>query len=216
MTQTAFQQKTSMLAVTNLSVSRGEHLLIDGLSFRLAPGDTLWVAGSNGIGKTSLLKCIAGLLRPEGGTISWNGLDIYKSSPTDTGYQGHQDSHKPNLTAIENLQFWQTVYKSSLKTDDVLEKVGLSAQMGLRAKNLSAGQSRRLSLARLLMRKASLWVLDEPAAAMDVRGRKIIRTLVADHVENGGCVLIASHTAPEKIGANTRVLTLNGGEDVQV
>jgi len=204
------------LIIKDLSVSRGDRLLIDGLSFSLAPGDTLWATGSNGIGKTSLLKCIAGLLRPERGSVSWNGVNIYNSSSSDTGYQGHQDGHKSNLSAGENLQFWKTVYNSSLNSQDVLEKVGLSAQTSLRAKNLSAGQSRRLSLARLLMRQARLWVLDEPAAAMDIKGRSVIRTLVAQHVAAGGCALIASHTPPEKIGDNTRVLTLNGGEDVQV
>ena len=202
-----------MLAVTNLSVSRGERLLIEDLSFSLEPGDTLWVTGSNGIGKTTLLKCISGLLRPETGSICWHGTDIYIYPHSGTGYQGHHDGHKPNLTALENLQFWQSIYSSPVPAQEILEKVGLSAQMDLRAKSLSAGQSRRLSLARLLMKRASLWVLDEPAAALDIKGQKIIQTLVADHVANGGCAVIASHTAPEKIGEHTRVLTLNGAAD---
>ena len=200
------------LEVKNLSVSRGERLLIDSLSFTLEAGDTLWVAGSNGIGKTSLLKCIAGLLRPELGTVSWCDADIYKHPCPTNGYQGHNDGHKPNLTALENLQFWKSVFASPLDPSVILAKTGLSEQAHLRAKGLSAGQSRRLSLARLLMKRASLWILDEPAAAMDVNGRKMIHTLMAQHVATGGCAIIASHTPPEKIGDNTRVLTLNGQE----
>jgi len=206
-------KNSSILEVINLAVSRGDNLLIEDLSFTLKPGDTVWVAGSNGIGKTSLLKCIAGLLRPERGQVVWSGQDVHKQISSDAGYQGHHDGHKPNLTAFENLRFWQTAFVSPIAPEQALEKAGLSAQASLRAKVLSAGQSRRLSLARLLIKQASLWILDEPAAAMDKKGRQIIHTLVAEHVAVGGCALIASHTAPEKIGNNTRVLTLNGALD---
>jgi len=200
----------NMLEVNKLAVSRGDNLLIEDLSFSMAKGDTVWVAGSNGIGKTSLLKCIAGLLRPESGQVIWDGSDVHKYISSETGYQGHEDGHKPNLTALENLQFWQSVFAAPISPKRALEKAGLTAQSGLRAKALSAGQSRRLSLARLLIKQASLWILDEPAAALDVKGRQIIHALVAEHVAIGGCALIASHTPPEKIGDNTRVLTLNG------
>lgn len=201
---------SGQLVVTDLAVSRGDNLLIDGLTFTLEPGDTIWVAGSNGIGKTSLLKCIAGLLRPERGQVFWDGQDIHKQISSDTGYQGHHDGHKLNLTVLENLRFWQSVFASPVSPKHALEKVGLTAQAGLRAKGLSAGQSRRLSLARLLIKQASLWILDEPAAVMDVKGRQVIHDLVEQHVISGGCALIASHTPPQKIGKNTRVLTLNG------
>lgn len=206
----AMSKKSNILEVKDLTISRGNNLLIENLSFSMQEGDTVWVAGSNGIGKTSLLKCIAGLLRPESGQVIWDGQDIHKYISSKTGYQGHNDSHQPNLTALENLQFWQSAFLSPISPEQVLEKVGLSAQAGLRAKGLSAGQSRRLSLARLLIKQANLWVMDEPAAAMDAKGRQVILTLVAEHVASGGCALIASHTAPEKVGNNTRVLTLNG------
>lgn len=198
-----------ILQVSNLTVMRGDNVLIDGLTFRLEPGDTLWVAGSNGIGKTTLLKCIAGLLCPENGYITWCGQDIHKHPHTDTAYQGHHDGHKANLTVLENLQFWQSVFGSFITPQECLQKVGLSDCADLRAKGLSAGQSRRLALARLYMKKSSLWILDEPAAAMDVNGRTLIRNLLKQHVASGGCAIIASHTPPEKIGSNTRVLTLN-------
>ncbi|MCF6221363.1 MAG: heme ABC exporter ATP-binding protein CcmA [Robiginitomaculum sp.] len=207
---TAATKTSSQLVVTDLAVSRGDNLLIDGLSFSMDAGDTLWVAGSNGIGKTSLLKCIAGLLRPDSGHVAWGEQDVHKYISSDTGYQGHHDGHKPNLTVLENLRFWQSVFASPIAPEDALEQVGLSAQINLRAKGLSAGQSRRLSLARLLLKQAKLWVLDEPAAAMDIKGRAVIHKLVGAHVAAGGCAIIASHTPPEKIGDNTRVLTLNG------
>jgi len=203
-------KNSAILEVSDLSVSRGDNLLIEDLSFSMEKGDMVWVVGSNGIGKTSLLKCIAGLLRPEHGKVLLGGSDVHKYISSQTGYQGHDDGHKPNLTALENLQFWQSVFASPISPKHALEKVGLATQTGLRAKALSAGQSRRLSLARLLIKQSSLWILDEPAAALDVKGRQIIHALVAEHVSAGGCALIASHTPPEKIGDNTRVLTLNG------
>ncbi len=206
-------KNSTILEVSDLAISRGDNLLIENLSFSMAKGDTVWVAGSNGIGKTSLLKCIAGLLRPEGGKVLWRGQDVHKHISSHTGYQGHHDAHKPNLTALENLQFWQSTFKTSISPKQALEQVGLSAQERLRAKGLSAGQSRRLSLARLLIKQASLWILDEPAAAMDMKGQDVIHALVAEHVKSGGCALIASHTAPRKIGQNTRVLTLNGASN---
>lgn len=211
--QIIMQSKTDnsdALQVSDLTVARGDNVLIDGLTFVLEPRDTLWVAGSNGIGKTTLLKCIAGLLRPENGQVTWCGQDVHKHISSDTAYQGHRDGHKTNLTALENLQFWQSVFGSDISPHECLQKVGLTEQFGLRAKGLSAGQSRRLALARLYMKKSSLWVLDEPAAAMDVKGRTLIRELLEEHIASGGCALIASHTPPEKIGNNTRVLTLNG------
>ena len=117
---------TGILEVSDLAISRGDNLLIDGLSFSMAKGDTLWVAGNNGIGKTSLLKCIAGLLRPDSGQVLWNQQDVHKHISSETGYQGHHDGHKPNLTVLENLQFWQSVFMSSISPEQALEKVGLS------------------------------------------------------------------------------------------
>ncbi len=205
--------KPNILEVSNLSISRGEIVLFEGLSFDLKAGDIIWVAGSNGIGKTSLLKCISGLLRPDVGNITFMGKDVHKNIVANTGYLGHNDGHKPNLTVLENLCFWHTIFKSSISPKQALKKVELIAQTDLRAKVLSAGQSRRLSLARILIKQAYVWVLDEPAAAMDVNGRRLIHALVAEHVASGGCALIASHTSPEKIGSNTRVLTLNGADN---
>ncbi|HHI88631.1 MAG TPA: heme ABC exporter ATP-binding protein CcmA [Hellea balneolensis] len=194
--------------VTGLDILRGDRLLVEDVNFSMHGGDTLWVAGRNGIGKTSLLRCIAGLLRPAHGKVNWNGQDVHRHAPQGIAYQGHQDGHKPNLTAGENLAFWKTIYKSDSEISTVLDRVGLNDRAHVRAKGLSAGQSRRLALARLLLSGARLWILDEPAAAMDVAGQDLIDNLIAEHVAEGGLAMIASHTPPRKIGKHSRVLTI--------
>ncbi len=210
---TQHYENTGTLKLQDISVMRGDKRLCAGLGFTLTPGDMLWVKGSNGIGKTSLLLCIAGLLRPEAGTVLWNEHDIHKDTGHHCAFQGHQDGHKANLTCTENLEFWQDVYGSGHGIDAALKRVGLWEQKDLRAKNLSAGQSRRLSLARLLIKNAPLWILDEPSAAMDTQGRHIIQDILHEHIGRGGCALLASHGAPDLIGTNTRLLTLKGGTD---
>lgn len=206
-------ENTGTLKLQDISVMRGDKSLCAGLGFTLAPSDMLWVKGSNGIGKTSLLLCIAGLLRPETGTVLWNGQDVHKHTGHHCAFQGHQDAHKANLTCAENLAFWQDIYGSCHNIYAALKRVGLWEQKGLRAKSLSAGQSRRLSLARLLIKNAPLWILDEPAAAMDTQGREIIQDLLHEHIARGGCALLASHGAPDQIGTNTRLLTMKGDAD---
>ncbi|MEE9271666.1 MAG: heme ABC exporter ATP-binding protein CcmA [Robiginitomaculum sp.] len=201
------------LEVSQLSVMRGEALLIDNLSFSLSSGDMLWITGANGIGKTSLLKCLSGLLRPSTGQTMYNGESVKNSVLCSIAYQGHFDSHKSTLTVLENLEFWQSIYGKNYNLEVPLKKVGLWQYRKQMAKTLSAGQSRRLALARLIIRQAPLWVLDEPTAAMDTKGSAIINALLSDHVKNGGIAILASHTSPDKVGENTRVLKLEGGQN---
>ncbi len=202
--------QSAHLKVKNLTLSRGENLLIENLSFTMDAGDIVWVAGTNGIGKTTLLRCIAGLLRPESGQVLWKDHSVHKHMTGATGYQGHKDAHKTNLGVAESLSFWQKIYGSAMDIDDVLREVGLAASKQLRIKSLSAGQSRRLALARLKLQNAKLWILDEPAASMDMEGQKLIDEMVKSHTKVGGLALIASHTAPRKISENTRLLRLGG------
>lgn len=209
-------QNAGILTVKDLSVRRGNLTLISGLDISLAPGDTVWIKGGNGIGKTSLLQCCAGLLRPHAGQILWNDTNIENYTTGFCIYQGHMDAHKPELSATENLKFWQSVYNSEHDINMVLERVGLRQQRKLQAKKLSAGQSRRLALARLLISDAPLWILDEPSAAMDSKGRDLIESLLQDHIAQNGSVLLASHGAPTRIGNNTRLLTLEGDIDASV
>ena len=197
-----------ILNIKDLCIERGGAMLLSHISISLFSGDIIWVNGSNGIGKTSLLMCCAGLLRPNSGEITWNGQDVHKLYDGHIAYLGHQDTHKPELSVQENLQFWQDLYSNVNDIRSVLEQVGLWQRRNQRAKSLSAGQSRRLSLARLIISNAKLWILDEPAAAMDAKGRDLIHHVLKTHVTAQGCALLASHHAPKRIGKNTRILTL--------
>ena len=205
-----FNIKPEILTIEKLEIIRGENLLISGLCADVRPGDVLWIQGTNGIGKTSLLKAIAGLARPDGGKILWG------ESPADThgfdfvAYQGHHDSHKSDLTAQENLEFWQSIFNTRTDISNLLERVNITHLANNRVKTFSAGQSRRLALARMLLKNAPLWIMDEPTAAMDQAGQDLVTGLVDQHVKRGGAVIIASHGAPEKIGQNTRILTIEG------
>ena len=206
-------ENTDILEIENISITRGHKQLCANLSFALKSGDMLWIKGSNGIGKTSLLLCIAGLLRPQDGRVLWNGHDIHKAPSGHCAFQGHQDGHKGNLSVVENLEFWYDVFESSSDVSGAIKQVDLWDQRDLRAKNLSAGQSRRLALARLIIKNAPLWILDEPSAAMDTKGQSIINELLKEHISRGGCALLASHGAPNLIGTNTRLLTMEGKID---
>ena len=204
-------EHAGLLEINGLSLAYDGKSLFESLSFTLAPGDTVWICGANGIGKTTLLKCAAGLIRPDTGALTWDGEDIQTAWRGGiAAYQGHHDAHKKDLSAAENLEFWQDIYGGEDgNVDAALKQVGLWERRQQRARTLSAGQSRRLSLARLLLRSAPLWVLDEPAAPMDARGRALIHGMLRAHTARGGSVLLASHRVPSKIGTSTRILTLN-------
>ena len=198
-----------MLQVVGLKLMRGNTVLLSNLNFNMQNGDAIWVTGSNGIGKTTLLRAVAGLLRPESGKILWQNMDVFKTTSGDIGFAGHNDSHKPNLTVLETIAFWQIIYNSSQGIDALLTKIGLYKKKNIRAKSLSAGQSRRLALGRLLLQNAKLWILDEPLASMDRKGQILIENLIKEHCKNGNMALIASHTKPQKIGNNTRILHID-------
>ena len=199
----------SGLEIRDLSLERGDTPILSAFNLSLSPGDMVWIKGSNGIGKTSFLKCCASLLRQSSGQILWNGVETSKQDFGYCAYLGHLDAHKPELTSTENLQFWQALYESPLETQMCLKKIGLWKQKDQVAKTLSAGQSRRLSLARLLLSNAPLWVLDEPAAVMDEKGRALIHDLLNQHIAANGCVLLASHGAPIRVGKHTRLLSFD-------
>ncbi len=204
-------QNTRTLFVEDIAIDRGDKPVLEHVSFSLAPGALLWVIGDNGIGKTSLLKCIAGFIKPRTGRVLWGDENLHDTPAGSIAYQGHIDANKPMLSVAENLKFWHKLYASTGDITDAIERVGLSEQTRLAAGRLSAGQSRRLSLARLYLKRAPLWILDEPTAAMDERGRDIIKTLMTHHLDNQGSVILASHTKPIRMGKNTRVLSLNQG-----
>jgi heme exporter protein A len=199
--------KPNDLDVVDLAIQRGPKVLLEDVSFSVTAGDLIWITGTNGSGKTSLLKCLAGLLRPNKGNIISHG------DQSSIAYLGHNDGHKTNLTVRENLEFWHSIYGQTPDLEEILKRVGIWDIRDLLAKNLSAGQSRRVALARLLLKDATLWLLDEPAAPMDAKGRDLIAGLIKSHLLSGGSALIATHSTPLKIGVNAQVLNLGGHED---
>lgn len=182
------------LSVENLALSRGGRQLFSGLSFSLRAGAALALRGPNGAGKTSLLLVLAGALRPETGSVAYRpgGDDV------DRDGQLHlllaRNAVKPRLTVGENLQFWRAVNGATgERVEAALERVGLGGLEPIEAGHLSTGQQRRLALARLLVSRRPLWLLDEPSAALDQNGERLVEELVAGHCGGGGIAIVATH-----------------------
>jgi heme exporter protein A len=178
-----------LLTVENLALSRGGRRLFDGVGFTLLPGHLLLLRGPNGAGKSSLLLALAGVLRPEAGKLDWHAEE-----PPKLHILAHQPGVKSRLTLRENLDFWRAVNgPTGLAPDLALEQVGLGAIGGLDAGYLSAGQTKRLALARLLVTDRKIWLLDEPLAALDAEGDGLVARLVAGRLDTGGAVIAATH-----------------------
>jgi heme exporter protein A len=181
----------------SLTCQRGETLVFEDLGFALNPGDCLWLAGANGSGKSSLLRLMAGLARPVHGHIAWNGRDIHDDSEAHRRRMraiGHLDAVKTHLTVAENLGFWANYWGASRdRIAPGLAQLGLDHLMETPARRLSAGQRRRLALARLTLDNAALWLLDEPATALDAAGLQLLGGLIADCRRQGGMVVFSSH-----------------------
>jgi len=198
----------SSLTAENLACARGDRTLFDCLNFRVSAGQALAVEGANGAGKTSLLRLIAGFLTPAAGRILVKAAagesDDAEERGKSIGWLGHQDGLKPQLSVREQLDFFANLYGH--KADSaVLEQVGLARQADLPCRYLSAGQKRRLSLARLLASKRPLWLLDEPFAALDASGQRLIAHLMARHCGEGGIIVAATH---EPLGLGNESLKL--------
>ncbi len=207
-----FQIEPATLKVENLSITRGNNLLFENFSLTVEPCNLLWVCGDNGIGKTSLLKCLAGLLRPTAGSVLWDDRPPVTVQYRNVAYQGHQDCLKSTLTVQENLLYWRACYGSTANIADMLERFNLSQLSTSKAVSLSAGQARRLSLARLQIKSAPLWILDEPGACMDKTGTTLINTLIGEQLKVGGAVIVASHGEPENLHTQTRILRFSGAQ----
>src|SRR5512147_200202 len=166
---------------------RGGREIFAGLDFEAASGEALAVVGRNGSGKTSLLRLIAGLLAPAGGTIALSGGDAELTLPEQCHYLGHRDALKPALSVAENLSFWADFLGGErANAADSLTTVGLDHATHLPAAFLSAGQRRRLSLARLLTVRRPVWLLDEPTSALDTAGQDLFAGVMCDHLAGGG------------------------------
>ena len=180
------------LTVRDLAVRRGERLLVERLSFTVAPGRVLLLRGPNGAGKSSLLLTLAGLLQPAAGTIGYgtDEDDYFRH----LHFVGHQPGIKARLTLRENLDFWIRVFGGSGQASEAaLAEVGLGGLGGLEAGYLSSGQTRRLALARLLVAERPVWLLDEPTAGLDSSGDAMVGRLIARHAAAGGITLAATH-----------------------
>lgn len=194
--------------LSNVRVERGRKPLFNGLSFTLDSGGLIWVQGTNGIGKTSLLRLAAGLSMPDSGTISWRAEGNPCKAEHITAYQAHGNALKRQFTALEELTFWARLYSYHGSPINMLEHVGLHQRAHVKTGMLSAGQKRRLAIARLLVSQRPLWVMDEPVAAMDAAGQSLIIDIINEHIDRGGAALVASHDSIRSFSGPTSVLTL--------
>lgn len=183
------------LQVSELACRRDDRLLFSGLSFNVTPGQVLLLEGSNGSGKTSLLRILCGFREADGGAIIWRGQPIDDSDYfSEMAYVGHAEGIKKELTVLENLRFSLALNKPGrLDIEQALNKVQLAGFDDNVVQTLSAGQKRRLSLARLLITENVLWILDEPFTSLDRQGMELIETLIEEHVATGGMVVMTSH-----------------------
>lgn len=187
------------LSVQHLACQRGENRLFADLSWDFGCGDIVQIEGHNGIGKTSLLRILAGLAQPAAGEVRWNAEPISKQREQYQRhllYLGHAAGVKPELSAWENLLFYQRISQAQQGDEAlwaVLEKVGLIGREDLPAAQLSAGQQKRIALARLWLSNAPLWILDEPFTAIDKKGVAILTALFEQHSAKGGIVILTSH-----------------------
>ena len=189
--------QTGGLTATDLTLWRGPNCLFEDLTFEVTAGSLLLVRGPNGSGKTTLLRVLSGLTRPETGCVSWCGESIEKNRQAYSAklaYFGHTNGLKADLTVVQNLEFAaQLSGQSGEQIPVLLEALNLTLCAKLEARYLSAGQKRRTALARVLMSRATLWLLDEPVTNLDAAGREYVLDRLRLHVADGGLAVAATH-----------------------
>lgn len=197
------------LLARDLACRRGERIVFAGLSFSLGRKDALVVRGPNGAGKSSLLRLIAGLAERARGDVLCDGAEVARDWPAFRArlhHLGHLDAIKPALTVAENLNFWSALQGGTDRNDAALDRFGLLDLSDLPARLLSAGQRRRLALARLLTAPRPLWLLDEPTTALDAASAAALAEATAEHRSKGGIVVAAAHGELALPGCETLVL----------
>jgi len=200
---------TAKLSGENLTLIRGERCLFEGLDFALESGGLLLLEGRNGCGKTSLMRAIAGMLSLESGEIFWNDLPVLKQRQAFHGalvWLAHRTGLKGDLNMVENLEFEQTLRRQSGRDpEEVYERLGIERLRKLPLRSLSAGQQRRVALARMLLADVPLWLMDEPFTNLDREGRKLVMELVEQHLGTGGLCVMAAHQDVEIDAPLTRI-----------
>jgi heme exporter protein A len=182
------------LLASELACIRGGREVFSGISFAIAAGEALLVTGPNGAGKSSLLRVVAGLLQPAGGRMALDGGEPELTLGEQAHYLGHQDAVKPALSVLENLGFWTNFLNGmAASIASALATVGLADISHLPTGYLSAGQRRRLSIARLITVQRPIWLLDEPTSALDTAAQAMLAALMAQHLADGGLILAAVH-----------------------
>lgn len=203
-----------MLRCDKLTCVREDRILFKDLSFAVQAGEIVQLEGPNGVGKTSLFRLIVGLSSPYSGDIYWQKQPISHDRThfyQQLLYLGHKTGIKPELTALENLQFFQQLQTPRAGVDlwDILAKVGLAGYEELLCAQLSAGQQRRVALARLWLTDCPLWVLDEPFTALDKSGVKVLEALFLAHAAQGGIVILTTHQDLSLEAKQLRKITLS-------
>jgi len=201
------------LSVEKVHVWRGERHVLKGLSIGVCARELLHISGPNGTGKTTLLRVASGLLRPEQGTVSWRGQPIVTfpaQYQAQMAYSSHEPALKSDLTALENLRFAVGLKRRVTIPElrSVLERTGVGPVADLPTRVLSAGQRRRVALARVLAMNATLWLLDEPYSNLDAAGTELMSGLLQAHVAGGGAAMVVAHHALA-LDCNVRRLELN-------
>lgn len=204
-----------MLEVVDLACERGERRLFQGLNFSLKTGELLYVHGQNGSGKTTLLRTLCGLAWPAAGEVRWDGTEIRRLGDEyhrKMLYIGHLNGVKDDFTAFENLRVTGRLAgyaDSEERALAALRRMELTACAELPGKVLSQGQRRRLALARLLLGDSQLWILDEPFSALDVKSVEGIQTVLSEHLDNGGMVVLTTHQEVEITSRRARHIHLS-------
>lgn len=195
---TSSHASASLLSAHDLQCIRDDRVLFEGLNFSLNGGEILQIEGHNGSGKTSMLRILCGLSLPSEGEVRWRGKPIQQTRGdyhAALNYVGHHHGVKGELTPLENLRVARALCTepNSLDLATALKKVGLYGFEDVPARTLSAGQQRRVGLARLLVRNAPLWILDEPFTALDKTGIAFVENLITEHAARGGIAILTSH-----------------------
>ncbi len=203
---------TGNLNVKNLACWRNEQVLFNNLNLSLSPANVLFLQGENGSGKTSLLRILCGFRLADEGDIFWDNKSVLSSYEyfQNISYVGHKNGIKDELTAEENLNLMRSMATASdIKTENVLKQIGLFKQADVLTRQLSAGQKRKLALARLMMTNNSFWILDEPFTSLDVASVGFFEELIKQHITRGGMLILTSHHDIDLTGLSVNHLSLS-------